>query len=336
MTREAETFLTTLWGPVPPGKVLVWMLPKKTSTWFLNFEHVGRFCGAYQENDIYTGVSVLSHDRTPNIHERATNTTAAAIPGLWADIDIQGPEHKKANLPSTTEAALDVLRGMEYQPTITVHSGHGLQCWWLFEHPWVFKDGHERALAQQLCREWHSLVAGEFGKHGWTVDATHDLARVMRLPGTFNHKSNPAKPVQIIETSDFRWREIPKPKYDVPITMSPGAMGGAPGGSAPPIGEFHINPDAKPPMGKLYVLVLNSEKARQTWERNRPDFKDGDTSPSVYDMALAAYAVQADWGDQEIVNLLIYYRRIRGDDLKLRHDYYRRTLEKVRQPRMEE
>ena len=39
---------------------------------------------------------------------------------------------------------------------------------------------------------------------GWSLDATHDLARVLRLPGTYNHKTE-IKAVQIIETTDNRY-----------------------------------------------------------------------------------------------------------------------------------
>jgi hypothetical protein len=47
-------------------------------------------------------------------------------------------------------------------------------------------------------------------------------------------------------------------------------------------------------------------------------------------MSLASIAVTAGWTDQEIVNLLIYQRRKNGDDLKLREDYYARTIAKAR------
>jgi hypothetical protein len=55
-----------------------------------------------------------------------------------------------------------------------------------------------------------------------------------------------------------------------------------------------------------------------------------DCSPSSYDMSLANYAARAGWSEQEIVNLLIWVRRNHHVDLKLRHDYYSRTLARAK------
>ena len=49
-------------------------------------------------------------------------------------------------------------------------------------------------------------------------------------------------------------------------------------------------------------------------------------------LVLASIAVVAGWSDQEIANLLIFSRRSNGDDLKLREDYYIRTISKARGP----
>ena len=43
-------------------------------------------------------------------------------------------------------------------------------------------------------------------------------------------------------------------------------------------------------------------------------------------MSLATRALAAGWTGQEVVNLLIAHRRKHGEDLKLRKDYYERTL----------
>ena len=55
----------------------------------------------------------------------------------------------------------------------------------------------------------------------------------------------------------------------------------------------------------------------------------GDQSPSGYDLALADAAVGAGWSDQEVVNLLIAFRRKHRLTLKLRRDYFETTLRKA-------
>ena len=57
-----------------------------------------------------------------------------------------------------------------------------------------------------------------------------------------------------------------------------------------------------------------------------------DQSPSAYDMSMATIALGAGWSDQEVVNLLICWRRKHGHDLKLRENYYVMTLDKAKEP----
>lgn len=55
--------------------------------------------------------------------------------------------------------------------------------------------------------------------HGWQIDPTADLARVMRLPGTFNRKLTPV-PVRVIEENDARYNPSDFDPYllEVPVT----------------------------------------------------------------------------------------------------------------------
>jgi len=91
-----------------------------------------------------------------------------------------------------------------------------------------------------------------------------------------------------------------------------------------------LNPAANPPEGKLHALLANP-LALRTWKGQRPTFP----SPSEYDLALANFAVDADWSDQEIANLLIAFRREQGEaeDLKkvVTHlSYLSRTIARAR------
>lgn len=92
---------------------------------------------------------------------------------------------------------------------------------------------------------------------------------------------------------------------------------------------FTLNADATANDDKKNDLWNIEPKAFLSYEHKRVDLKD--QSASSYDLSLANYCVQAGWTDQEIVNLLIESRRKHGDDLKLRYDYYQRTIAKVRE-----
>src|SRR5262249_53490775 len=60
--------------------------------------------------------------------------------------------------------------------------------WWLFEKPWIFADDKDRQAAQQLVQGWTREIRQRAESRGWKLDNVSDLARVLRAPGTLNHK----------------------------------------------------------------------------------------------------------------------------------------------------
>jgi predicted P-loop ATPase len=95
-----------------------------------------------------------------------------------------------------------------------VHSGHGLQAYWLFNEPWYFENEDEHRRASALVEGWQSWFRGNAGKRGWHVDSTHDLARVFRIPGTYNCKVDPIL-VRVIKQSHVRYESSDFEDYAV-------------------------------------------------------------------------------------------------------------------------
>ena len=95
-------------------------------------------------------------------------------------------------------------------------------------------------------------------------------------------------------------------------------------------GGLALDPEADPPILKMDALRKANPKFRRSWEQDRKDMTD--QSPSAYDMSMATMAMQAGWSDQEVVNLMICWRRKHGHDLKLRENYYVMTLDKAKEP----
>ena len=92
-------------------------------------------------------------------------------------------------------------------------------------------------------------------------------------------------------------------------------------------GGLALDPEADPPLLKMDALRKANPKFRRSWEQDRKD-----QSPTAYNLSMATMAMQAGWSDQEVVNLLIYWRGKHGHDLKLRENYYVMTLDKAREP----
>lgn len=92
-----------------------------------------------------------------------------------------------------------------YKPSLIVHSGHGLQIYWLFKELAGFHTKDDREAFSRLCRGWQQLFQQAGRDQGWHVDSTADLARVLRIPGTYNLKTDEAREVTVREANDFRY-----------------------------------------------------------------------------------------------------------------------------------
>lgn len=201
---EAQRFLRALYGEGAPGWCPVFLLPSKVAHWVRarDLERVADtgLQAAERGQNVYVPVG-LQADRLET--GRGAAATVCALAGLWADIDYQSPAHKTANLPPTESDALALLAEVPLEPTIVVHSGHGLQAWWLFRELWTFDTDAERLAAATLSERWQATLQGLAARHGWAVDATADLARVLRLPGTVNRKADcDPVPVRLVNLDD--------------------------------------------------------------------------------------------------------------------------------------
>ena len=182
---------TSYWCPdlAQANQLLRRMVPHRDADWYLGCGLSGMAYGAY------------ARCKAPDI---------VALPGLWLDMDVADGGHKKKALPETQDQALEMLFSMPLPPSIVVHSGGGLQGWWLLDEPaLLLRPGeamhsermvpHEEGAA--LSERWTKHLIALCGRRGWTADSTHDLARVMRLPGTWNVKlgtGDRARPTSIL------------------------------------------------------------------------------------------------------------------------------------------
>ena len=332
---DPGAFLTALWGDHPPGQVHIWINPSNTSLWYNNFDRVNQDLQKHAGRNVYTGVALApSGPRRAKQRVLASHTTAIA--GLWADIDYGTTGHKKPNLPPTIDDALESLDNLRFPPTIVVNSGHGIQPWWLFPQPWVFANAADRTHAQRLSRWWHTHILATLNHQGWTMDATHDLSRVLRLPGTTNHKEEPV-PVTIISSEGPRIDRLEFLDL-VPVDFEPDphptSQKATQTTAAPPLQQgnhaFTLDPSAEPPSIKLTTLLQFNKKFNRSWHGTRTDLQD--QSPSSYDLSLATIALEHGWSVQQAVDLMIAWRRSHGHDLKLRYNYYQTTIDKALQP----
>ena len=92
-------------------------------------------------------------------------------------------------------------------------------------------------------------------------------------------------------------------------------------------GGLALDPEAEPSAVRLDALLTADPKFRRSWGQDRKD-----QSPTAYNLSLATMAMGVGWSDQEVVNLLICWRRKHGHDLKLGEGYYEIILSKAKEP----
>lgn len=333
---NATEFLCELYDVSPDEELshhlLIWTIEqggKRLSQWYTTVQEATALIAQNLDRHTYYGVGLAPREYGP--YNRCPKEEITAIPGLWLDVDIAGDAHSTKALPPSLDHALQLLEKFPLKPTIVVHSGHGLQAYWLFNELWELPTDEERAKAALLSQRFNAGFKLLASKYGWTVDSVFDLARVFRLPGSLNVKDpdNP-KPVTIMRNlSNPALRYEPEDfDFCLPDIDMAGSTSVSQGEN--PLGLL-VDPEASPDFTKFQLLMMSDPKVESTWRRKR---RLKDQSLSSYDVSLANFAAHMDWEPQEIANLIIAFRRnvaTTGKEFQkaLRLDYLNRTIARV-------
>jgi len=143
-----------------------------------------------QTCDVWLGAAT----RTTNLGgSRGGDRDTCQLPGVWCDIDIAGPGHSDDRYPRDLTAALALVATFPLPPTAIIHTGGGIQPWWLFDEP---VDADE---ASPLLARWAHRWQDQARIADVTIDSVWDLSRVLRVPGTLNRKLDLPRPVLPLE-----------------------------------------------------------------------------------------------------------------------------------------
>lgn len=315
-------FLRALW---PNGFLdqwcLFWTRTSKQSLWTqdINDSLIDQLLALAERDDVYIGCGLRAENLGYTV--RGDRDAVAAIPGLWLDVDVCGPGHRKPNLPPTEADARQLLAEMGLPPTMVVHTGGGLQAWWCFREPWILDSEEERTAAERLTKGWCTTLRAKAKGHGWDADQVGDLPRVMRVPGLWNHKGATPRRILLPHCDDKALYNLDDVEAYLLADLGERELGDQ------QTWQFELNPSAEPPTDKFLLLSEIDTTFKRSWMHARRDLQD--QSASSYDLSLATRALATGWSAQEVVNLLIAHRRKHHQDLKLRRAYYERTLNRA-------
>lgn len=202
--KLASDFFNALYGKINNGFLSLWTSENKETKWYEVKEiETAAFDSTMlaKEYNVYIGVG-LRKERLGK-YERGRNTDILYLPGVWVEIDIKGGKHAAKNLPNEQEAKV-ILDTFPLEPSIMINSGGGWHCYWLFDEAVRILTENDRESADRMLKRFQSVFIRLAKEKGLHIDNTSDLARVLRVPGTYNRKEQP-KLVSTLKMSDHRY-----------------------------------------------------------------------------------------------------------------------------------
>lgn len=215
---DTITFLQSLYGDIENYYLTLWIKETKQTAW-LSINDLSLIAGTAEsiEKDIYFGVGLSRTKKTST--NRMSTKDIDGVPGLWIDLDLKDDTHP--NNPEDINDLVDFLNDLPLQPSIMVASGHGIHAHWVLKEFWEIESDQERDEVKGLFQGWQDFIRSRAAVKKWKVDSTHDLSRVLRLPGTTNFKypDNPVE-VTVISSNAERYNQDDFSPYKVEIAKT--------------------------------------------------------------------------------------------------------------------
>jgi len=165
----------------------------KQSHWF----QVGEPIPTLDSNthNIYFGVHPTGQIPTTNTkgelarptHVRSQIEHVTVLNCLFSEFDAKDFGHDK-------QATMTHIEALPVEPSAIVDSGGGYHAYWLLATSHRLHTDQERARMRRVQAAWVAFTGGDKG--------AKDLARVLRLPGTYNLKYTPSRYVRFVK-ADF-------------------------------------------------------------------------------------------------------------------------------------
>jgi len=143
---------------------------------------------------------------------------AMSLKAIWLDIDVKTPPKGYATFEEAVRSMADFTKAANLPwPSALVASGGGLHVYWISDKP----------LTVDEWRPYAEALKASAIKHGLRCDPglTTDCARILRVPNTFNYKTDPPQPVRLIELgTDYDFSTTLRHIAIDPATVTAGAL----------------------------------------------------------------------------------------------------------------
>lgn len=195
ITNETKQFLKDLWRG---GKASYWWSAQDSQSRWFKIDEPWRILPDRRYNDTYFGVNPCKFIPAKPRFKRTKLTTIQCISAVYCDID--GVDN------------LDAV-DLPLPPSYIVGSGGGFHCYWLLDKPFIIGNSESRLTqAKHIQRQWVRKIPE-------ADQGVCCLTRILRLPGTLNHKYKPEREVSLLTNNrDARYTIA---ELDIPEMVEP-------------------------------------------------------------------------------------------------------------------
>jgi hypothetical protein len=326
--NATESYFETLFAQRPAGTLIA--VSAKDRGWATDFYDVPAEAAAacLGAVDVFARITPL-RARPPKqngTRGRGDADLSAALPAVWVELDVRGTPNGRGGVKEegfeTIEDATAAGRSVWDKPLI-VSSGGGVHLYVVLEQPFAIHTEADLAHASDLVLRYQAAVKRAAGDV--KIDSTGDLARVLRPPGTFNHKGDKPRRVTALSNGEATGVDLETLRRLLPPLEDAG-------GSRRPKKTTRRKATGETDRARE-LLAEFATLARIVKHRSS---KPQDTSPSGWDHMLACRAI--DLGvtdDADLAVLLRHHRSTLKDENERakgeRPDYIERTIAKARQ-----
>lgn len=204
---ETKEFLSKIYEGCSEGFLTITMLPDRKTLWFKvnDLEKASNAAKKYgDKTNTFFGVGLRKNILKNGF--RGSEQDILCLPTLYADIDIKGGAHAQTSLPSSVGEAIDFLNNLKIKPSIIVNSGNGIHSYWLLKKPFIIETDNDRKYIATIFKNFGKYINSEAKKLGWKIDNVYDLARILRVPGTINHKLGIGTKCEVISYTGVRYK----------------------------------------------------------------------------------------------------------------------------------
>lgn len=243
----------------------------------------------------------------PPKYGRGKAMDSCALLFVWLDLDVGEKDNGKSYFKSKEEALRWVKEHIPY--SFVVDSGRGLHVYCILEDPIYVIDQDSFEFAHGLSQRFQQWARE---RCPYEIDSTHDLARVLRLPGSVHSETRSLVTVAS-QSSNRVTQEMLK---TLPISKK---LSGPLTSANSESGEIVLDPNCVVDQEQLMAVATINANFLATWLGQREP--SGDTSPSGLRFGMISFLMAMQLPKQDVVNITIRYlidrKNLRPDQIKL-------------------